>query len=120
MIDDWGKDAQVAFDRLMLIIEAQERAFPKGAADPFKMITRLLEECGELAADVQWFEDEGLKRAKRGEPDPAAMTKEIMDVLTSALTIAKRYGLVEAVSERVEASISRAIENGHLPGRKLS
>lgn len=100
-------------ERLLLIVEAQKRRFPEGL-DPFKMTTRLLEECGELAGEVQIWEDEGLKRSKHGEPDRQRTAKEIMDVLTAALTIADHYGLVGEVAKRVELSIALATSDGLL------
>lgn len=99
-------------DRLLLIVKAQKRRFPEGL-EPFKMLTRLLEECGELATEVQIWENVGLKRSKHGEPDADRTAKEVMDVLTAA-TIADHYGLLDDVARRVELSISRAAEDGFL------
>jgi len=101
-------------DGLLLIVEAQKRRFPDGL-DPFKMLSRLLEECGELATEVHIWEDEGLKRAKHGEPDRGRTAGEIVNVLTATLTIADHYGLLGDVSERVEQSVARAASDGHLP-----
>ena len=44
---------------------------------PFHIITRLLEECGELAEQVNHFEGIGVKREKLGAPDPKKLAKEI-------------------------------------------
>lgn len=93
-------------DRLALIVRASNRQFP-GGADPFKMITRLAEECGELAAEVQHWERQGVKVQKHGEPDVAKTAKEVMDVITAALTIAEHYGLVDDVRARIEVAISQ-------------
>ena len=98
----------------MLIVEAQKRRFPEGL-EPFKMLARLLEESGELATEVQIWENEGLKRAKHGEPDRDRTAAEIVNVLTATLTIADHYDLLDAVSARVEIAISAAKANGHLP-----
>ena len=97
----------------MLIVEAQKRRFPQGL-DPFKMLVRLQEECGELATEVQIWEDEGLKRAKHGQPDRLRTASEIVNVLTATLTLADHYGLLDAVSERVDLAIAAALESGHL------
>lgn len=97
----------------MLIVEAQKRRFPDGLA-PFKMTTRLLEECGELATEVQVWENEGLKRSKHGEPDAERTAKEVMDVLTAALTIADHYGLAQTVAARIERSIETSLSEGLL------
>ena len=103
-------------ERLLLIVEAQKRRFPDGL-DPFKMLARLQEECGELATEVQVWEDEGLKRAKHGEPDADRTAAEIVNVLTATLTIADHYELLDAVSKRVDLSVEVARADGHLPGR---
>lgn len=59
-------------DKLRTINENLRRRFPDGD-DPFRTMTRLLEECGELAEQVNYFEDSGVKRAKHGEPDRAKL-----------------------------------------------
>ena len=100
-------------DKLLLIVEAQKRRFPDGR-DPFKMLARLQEECGELATEVQIWEDEGLKRTKHGEPDRDRTAAEIVNVLTATLTIADHYGLLDAVAERAERAIAVALADGHL------
>jgi NTP pyrophosphatase (non-canonical NTP hydrolase) len=84
------------------------------------MITRLVEECGELATEVQVWEDSGLKRLKHGKPDRERTAKEVMDVLTAALTIADHYGLIDEVAARVELSIQRAASDGLLMETELS
>src|SRR6185437_9855039 len=66
------------------------RRFPNGV-EPFKIISRLAEECGELSAEVQLWEDQGVKRAKHGDPDPHKLATEVMDVMRAALAIAEYY-----------------------------
>ena len=100
-------------DKLLLIVEAQKRRFPDGL-EPFKMLARLQEECGELATEVQIWEDEGLKRTKHGEPDRDRTAGEIVNVLTATLTIADHYDLLDAVAERVDLAITAALTDGHL------
>jgi NTP pyrophosphatase (non-canonical NTP hydrolase) len=39
-------------------------------------MTRLLEECGELAKEVNHFEGTGIKRQKYGEPDKTTWPKK--------------------------------------------
>lgn len=108
-----GVNEDESMDRLLLIVEAQKRRFPDGS-NPFMMMTRLVEECGELATEVQVWEDAGLKRAKHGEPDRARTAKEVMDILTAALTIADYYGIAADVQDRIELSIARARSDGFL------
>jgi NTP pyrophosphatase (non-canonical NTP hydrolase) len=52
------------------------RKFPHGN-NPYQIMTRLLEEAGELAQQVNHFENSGVKRDKHGEPDRARMAQEV-------------------------------------------
>ena len=54
--------------RLMAVSAGLARRFPDNNG-PFEIMTRLLEECGELAEQVNHFEGIGVKREKHGEPE---------------------------------------------------
>ncbi|MBE2201622.1 MAG: MazG-like family protein [Anaerolinea sp.] len=77
-------------DQIRQINQGLDKRFPEGR-DPFQIMTRLAEECGELAAQVNHFENSGVKRLKHGEPDKTKLAKEVMDVLRCALQIADYY-----------------------------
>ena len=51
-----------------LIAKGMIHRFPDGH-DPFQIMTRLLEECGELVQQVNHFQDSGVKRERHGRPD---------------------------------------------------
>ncbi len=55
-------------DKLYKIAEALNARFPDGS-DPFMIVTRLAEECGEVAAEVNHFERKGVKVERLGQPD---------------------------------------------------
>ncbi len=74
------------------------------AITPYQIMTRLLEEAGELAQQVNHFENSGVKRAKHGEPDPAHMAKEVKDLIRCALQIALYYG----IETEVEATFAQS------------
>ncbi|MEM7336956.1 MAG: MazG nucleotide pyrophosphohydrolase domain-containing protein [Chloroflexota bacterium] len=97
--------------RIYKINEGLDKLFPDGR-DPFQMITRLAEECGELAAEVNHFEDSGVKRQKHGEPDPKKMAKEIQDVIRCALRIATYYNLEAEVEKSIDASLQKLMDEG--------
>jgi NTP pyrophosphatase (non-canonical NTP hydrolase) len=48
------------------MVQGHFNRFPKGV-EPFQMATRLLEECGEVANEVDHFEDSEVKILKHGE-----------------------------------------------------
>lgn len=92
-------------DRIWTINERLRQRFPDGNG-PFQIMTRLLEECGELAEQVNHFEATGIKRQKHGEPDKAKMAKEVQDVIRCALQIAHHYG----IEEDLDASIAKSYQ----------
>lgn len=93
-------------DRLYAIAGGLNKAFPDGN-EPFKIVTRLAEECGELAAEVNHWERTGAKVKKLGEPSKENLAHEIQHVITAALQIALYYG----VDKELEASLEASCEN---------
>jgi len=89
------------------------RRFPNGV-EPFKIISRLAEECGELSAEVQLWEDQGVKRAKHGDPDPHKLATEVMDVMRAALAIAEYYHVERELLAAIQGTIERAVAAGLL------
>lgn len=98
---------------LWQITEGLNHRFPDGN-EPFQIMTRLLEECGELAQQVNHFEGGGIKRQKYGEPDKTKMAKEVMDVLRAAVQIALYYDLRSELETTLEASYQKLKEEGHI------
>jgi NTP pyrophosphatase (non-canonical NTP hydrolase) len=102
-----------AVDKLIAITSGYARRFPEGD-DPFQMMTRLLEECGELAQQVNHFEGSGVKRAKHGEPDRVALANEIKQAVVCALRVAQYYGVEKELGNSIEWSYRRLKEEGHI------
>jgi len=102
-------------ERLADVTRGLRKRFPAGE-DPFQMMTRLLEECGELAEQVNHFEGACVKNEKHGEPDRTKLANEIHQVMRAALTVAQYYG----VERELEDSIAKSYENlkreGHIEG----
>lgn len=87
------------------------KRFP-GGTDPFQIITRLAEEMGELASEVNHFENAGVKVEKHGEPDTARLAKEVMDVLRCALQIAMVYGIETELERAIQKSYDNMVAEG--------
>lgn len=98
-------------DKLYKICEALGVRFP-GDTDPFRILARLLEESGEIARQVHIRESTGRKRAKHGEPYDEHLAKEIQDVMTAVLDIARHYGIEDKLEARVDAGYRRAVSEG--------
>lgn len=97
------------FEKLELINRDLDRQFPAGK-NPFQMMTRLLEEAGELAEQVHIFEQSGAKPNKHGDPSPAKMAKEIQDVIGCALQVANHYGIMDKVKQGIEMRFDKRIK----------
>lgn len=79
------------------------------------MMTRLLEECGELAKEINHFEGTGVKRQKYGEPDRNHLAKEAMDVMGCVLQVVVYYNLEPELERVLSASVERLKQEGFLP-----
>lgn len=69
------------------------------------MMTRLLEESGELAQAVNHMENSGNKIEKYGPASKENLAKEIRDVLRTAIDVAIYYNVVEEVNKLIEEQI---------------
>jgi NTP pyrophosphatase (non-canonical NTP hydrolase) len=99
--------------QLLILTRGMNHRFPAGN-DPFQMITRLLEESGELAQQVNHFEGTGIKLQKYGPPDRKKLAKEIMDVLRCTLQVAVYYGVEAEVEAALAESYQRLKMEGHI------
>lgn len=95
----------MTMEKMSAITHGLNRRFPNGN-HPFQMMTRLLEESGELAQMVNHFEGSGIKLEKYGPPDKTKLAKEVMDLLRCGLQIVIYYG----VEKELEAKISESYE----------
>ncbi len=98
-------------DKLLPITKGLNRRFATGN-EPFQIATRLLEECGELAKEINHFEGCGIKREKYGEPDKAHLAKEIQDVMRVALQVALYYHVEDELASSIEQAYQKMQAEG--------
>lgn len=98
-------------ERFYKMVEASNKRFPNGV-EPFQMATRLLEECGEIAAEINLWEDSGVKRQKYGEPKKENIANEIRQAMVELVKIAMYYHVEDELEESIEKSIKRSKEEG--------
>lgn len=97
--------------KLYKIAEGLNVRFPEGN-EPFKIITRLAEECGEVAAEVNHFENLGVKAKKHGQPDKKKFAKELQDVMCAVLHLAMYYGIQPELDASIEDYYQRVVREG--------
>lgn len=100
-------------ERLYEMARGTNRRFPEGN-QPFQIMTRLLEECGEVASVVNHFENTGIKKQKHGEPDKEALAGEVRQVLQSVTQLILYYGIENELEDAVTASMEQMKEEGLL------
>jgi NTP pyrophosphatase (non-canonical NTP hydrolase) len=101
----------IMIDRLYKIAKGLNIKFPDGN-EPFMIITRLAEECGEVAAEVNHFERKGVKVERLGAPDRKKFAKELQDVMRAVLHLALYYGLEDELAKSVDESYRRVVSEG--------
>ncbi len=95
-------------EKLYKIAEGLNHRFNDGD-DPFYIVTRLAEECGEVASQVSHFERKGVKTMKLGTPDRAAFAKELQDVMRAVVQLAIHYELEEELAASIEKSYQEIV-----------
>lgn len=98
-------------ERFYKMVQASNKRFPNGV-EPFQMVTRLLEECGEVAAEVNLWEDSGLKRQKHGEPKKENLANELRQAMVELFKIADYYHVEQELEVSIQASLQRSKEEG--------
>lgn len=97
------------WQKLQKINEDINVRFPEGN-NPFMIITRLQEECGELAAEVNHFEKIEIKQLKKGEPDRKHLATEMMDVIGKVIQLSMYYHLDKELNEIVDEYYQRVVD----------
>jgi len=93
------------------MVEASNKRFPEGV-QPFQMTTRLLEECGEVAKEINHWEDSGIKRQKYGEPSKVKLANELRQSIVELFKIAVYYSVENELEESINQSLERSRNEG--------
>lgn len=98
-------------DKFYKMVEASNKRFPKGV-EPYQMATRLLEECGEIAAEINLWEDSGIKRQKHGEPKKENIANELRQAMVELFKIARYYSVEKELEKSIQHSLDLSKEEG--------
>ena len=98
-------------EKFYRMVEASNKRFPEGV-NPYKMAARLLEECGEVAAEINHFEGSGLKRQKHGEPSKEKLANEIRQTIVELFKVAVYYSVEKELDESIEQSLMMSRSEG--------
>ena len=80
--------------------------FPNGN-EPYQIVTRILEECGEVASEVNHFEKSGLKEQKHGEPSRQKLADEVKQAMSCLVQLIQYYGIEEEFERSLDNSLNK-------------
>ena len=92
-------------DRLYRMAKGHTNRFPEGN-EPFQIVARILEECGEVASEVNHFERSGIKIQKLGELSRNHMADEIKQAINALIQLVQYY----CIESELEQSIDRSLD----------
>ena len=98
-------------ERFYKMMEASNKRFPEGVK-PFQMATRLLEECGEIASEINLWEDSGIKSQKHGDPKKEDIANEIRQAMVELVKIARYYHVEDELEASILTSLARSKAEG--------
>ena len=101
------------WEMILETTQGLNRKFPEGD-EPFKIMSRLMEECGELATEVNHFENMGSRWEKRGEPDKVKLAGEIKNVIWCVTQVMLYYDVEHEVEESLAKTREAMIQNGYI------
>ena len=97
-------------EKFYKMVEASNKRFPDGV-EPYQMATRLLEECGEVAAEINHRENAN-KRKKRGEPKKENLANELRQTIVELFKIAVYYSVEAELEESINKSLLQSKSEG--------
>lgn len=98
-------------EELLTMANGMNKRFPDGNK-PYEIMTRLLEECGEIASEVNHLENSGTKVFRHGEASKEDLAGEIKDALNALMQLTIYYHVEEEVERSVEKAIQRLTGEG--------
>ena len=93
-------------EKLFELAKCYTSRFPEGN-EPYQIVTRLLEECGEVASEVNHFEASGIKLQKKGPPSKEALAGEIKQAINALIQLTQYYGVEKELVASIDASIEK-------------
>ena len=87
--------------------------FPNGNT-PYQIVARILEECGEVASEVNHFENSGIKTQKHGEPSKQHLADEIKQAINALIQLTVYYKVEDELKISIDRSIDKMKNEGLL------
>ncbi len=99
--------------KLQQLAEGMNNRFPEGNQS-FQIVTRILEECGEVAKEVNRLERSGTKVLRHGDGTKEDLATEIKDAMNALMQLAIYYDAVEQVNVSIDNAIEQLTNEGYI------
>lgn len=83
---------------------AHNKKYPNNNS-AYHIMTRITEEVGELAEQVNHFEGSGIKKQKYGEPNKDHLAEEMWHVIKCVYQLCEYYGVIEEMQKSIDMKI---------------
>ena len=100
-------------EKLYQLAKGYTNRFPDGNT-PYQIAARILEECGEVASEINHFENSGIKMQKHGEPSKQHMADEIKQAVNALIQLAVYYNVEEELKASIDRSLKKMQDEGLL------
>ena len=71
-----------------------------------------MEECGEVASEVNHFEKSGIKSLKHGEPSNQHLADEIKQAVNALMQLAVYYNVENELEKSIDVSLEKMKNEG--------
>lgn len=93
-------------DKLYRMVQGYCKRYPS-SIEPYQLVTRLLEQCGKVAGEVNSIEANGINRQKRGEASEETLADEIKHALVALMQITVYYCVEDELEESMAVTLDR-------------
>jgi len=100
-------------EKILKVAEAQTKRFPNGN-DPFKIVSRLLEESGEVAWELNHYDRKGISLECKNKDGKREIMCEMYQVMISLCHLLQYYDLQNDFRDRIDEVYKEYMEKNLL------
>ena len=104
--------------KIQMVAEAQTQRFPNGD-NPFKILSRLLEESGEVAWEINHYERNGICLEKLNSERKSELVAETYQVMIAICQLIQYFNLEDDFKNRIEEVFQEYIDKKYIDHRLL-
>lgn len=100
-------------NKILLVAEAQSRRFPKGD-EPFQITSRLLEECGEVAWELNHYPRKNISIERNSKDNKGNLVTETYQAMTVLGQLLQYFDLTDDFVNKIEVVYKEFQDKGYI------